>query len=97
MAEQTVKEALASAKKVLVGLGEEWKWKREAAAAAGVGDAPANSREALLAAYEGLYEWIKDTDYFIVTMATHGLIFVTPLGSQTETVVSMDASPQDLS
>ena len=34
MAEQTVKEALASAKKVLVGLGEEWKWKREAAEAA---------------------------------------------------------------
>ena len=103
MAEQTVKEALASAKKVLVGLGEEWKWKREAAEAAetagvaGAGNAPANSREALLAAYEGLYEWIKDTDYFIVTMATDGLIFETPLGSQTETVVSMDASAADVS
>ncbi len=103
MAEQTVKEALTSAKKVLVGLGEEWKWKREAAEAAetagvaGAGNAPANSREALLAAYEGLYELIKDTDYFIVTMATDGLIFETPLGSQTETVVSMDASAADVS
>ena len=66
---EKVKEKIASADKVLIGLGEEWK--------RGISD----DRE-LLSAYDSLYELIKDKDYFIVTMAVDGMIFDTALGSR---------------
>ena len=58
---EKVKEKIASADKVLIGLGEEWK--------RGISD----DRE-LLSAYDSLYELIKDKDYFIVTMAVEDSI-----------------------
>lgn len=73
------RERLMSCQKVLVGLGGEWKIKKE-------------NREQVMAAYEALYQLLRDKDYFIVTMATDGAIFDSPLGSQTETAVSSDPS-----
>ena len=69
---------LSGCQKLLVGLGEEWKWKR--------GDK--EQEERLRAAYRNLYELVKDKDYFIITMATDALIFDTALGSETETAVT---------
>jgi len=68
-------ERLASCQKVLVGLGEEWN---------NIPEAQAQE------AYASLYQMLKDKDYFIITMATDAVIYNTKLGSQTETVVSMD-------
>ena len=48
---------LAGCQKLLIGLGEEWKWKR--------GD---EAQEAQLReAYANLYELVKDKDYFVLT------------------------------
>lgn len=66
---------LASCKKVLVGLGEEWK------------NLPEDEAKE---AYASLYRLLKDKDYFIITMATDAAIYDTELGSQAETVVSAD-------
>ena len=74
---QKVKEKIASADKVLIGLGEEWKRGKS------------DDRE-LLSAYDSLYELIKDKDYFIVTMAVDGMIFETALGSRMDGAVSSD-------
>lgn len=50
------------------------------------------------AAYEALYQLVRDKDYFIITMATDALIYETSLGSQAETVISTEAvSPEELS
>lgn len=78
---QMLKEKIASADKVLIGLGEEWKKK--------------DKEEILKAAYESLFQLVKDKDYFIVTMAVDGMIFDTSLGSQTETVISTDLEPEE--
>ena len=75
---EMIRARLAGCQKLLIGLGEEWKWKR--------GD---EAREARLReAYANLYELVKDKDYFIITMATDALIFDTKLGSRTETAVT---------
>ena len=58
---------LSGCQKLLIGLGEEWKWKR--------GDAAQEAR--LREAYANLYELVKNKDYFIITMATDALIFET--------------------
>lgn len=79
---EKVKEKIASADKVLIGLGEEWK--------RGIND----DRE-LLSAYDSLYELIKDKDYFIVTMAVDGMIFDTALGSRMDRTVSSDPEPEE--
>lgn len=83
MMETDLQGRLSRGGKVLVGLGEEWKLPR--------GGAP----DGLLRAYEALYRLLKDRDYFIVTMATDGLIFHTPLGSRQETVAAGTEGPQD--
>ena len=46
---------LSGCQKLLIGLGEEWKWKR--------GDAAQEAR--LREAYANLYELVKNKDYFI--------------------------------
>ena len=62
---EMIRARLAGCQKLLIGLGEEWKWKR--------GD---EAQEAQLReAYANLYELVKDKDYFIITMATDALIF----------------------
>lgn len=73
------KMRLDSCRKVLVGLGEEWR----------IGDDP-EKRKTVLKAYEALYQLLKDKDYFIITMATDAVIYETLLGSRTETAVSSD-------
>lgn len=79
---QKVKEKIALADKVLIGLGEEWKRGKS------------DDRE-LLSAYDSLYELIKDKDYFIVTMAVDGMIFETALGSRMDGAVSSDPEPEE--
>lgn len=71
-------ERLHGCRRVLIGLGEEWKLGPEDTE---------ERREKLLAAYQGLYEMIRDKDYFIVTMAVDALIYETKLGSRTEQVM----------
>ena len=84
---EMIRARLAGCQKLLIGLGEEWKWKR--------GD---EAQEAQLrAAYANLYELVKDKDYFIITMATDALIFETELGSQTETAVTEEIHMEDFS
>lgn len=73
------KARLASCRKVLVGLGEEWR----------VGDSP-EKEKAVREAYDALYRLLQDKDYFVITMATDAVIYDTPLGSRTETVCSVD-------
>ena len=72
---EMIRARLAGCQKLLIGLGEEWKWKR-------------GYEAQLRAAYANLYELVKDKDYFIITMATDALIFDTKLGSGTETAVT---------
>ncbi len=75
---EKIRGRLTGCQKLLIGLGEEWKWKR--------GDAAQEAR--LREAYEKLYDLVKDKDYFIITMATDALIFDTKLGSENETAVT---------
>ncbi len=75
-----MKERIQNCPQIVVGLGEEWKCRPEADAA---------KREALKQAYESLYRMLKDKDYFIITMATDGLIYETSLGSTAEEVASV--------
>ncbi len=90
MDDRMFRDRLASAKKVLIGLGEEWNVKGEA------GDPEtSDNRAELLAAYDALCQLVKDKDYFIVTMDADGLIFDSVLGSQTETVVSSDKAAEE--
>lgn len=84
---EMIRVRLAGCQKLLIGLGEEWKWKR--------GD---EAQEAQLrAAYANLYELVKDKDYFIITMATDARIFDTKLGSGTETAVTEKIQMEEVS
>lgn len=74
-----LRERLSGCRKLLIGLGEEWKLKE---------DTPEN-RARLLSAYDALYQLIKDKDYFIITMASDALIYETALGSREETAVCL--------
>lgn len=74
-----IKERIALADKVLVGLGEEWRVK----------GSPEKEKE-VRQAYAELYKLLKDKDYFIVTMATDAVIFDTELGREDEHVVSTE-------
>lgn len=56
----SLKDRLAACEKVLVGIGKEWS---------------IDGNQEVMAAYEVLYQWIKDKDYFIVTTNTDGAIF----------------------
>ncbi len=82
------KERLGSCQKVLIGLGEEWKFRRE------MEDSKKKGR--LCEAYQALYELVRDRDYFIITMATDGLIYETPLGSRQETVIPAEAAKEEI-
>ena len=84
---EMIRARLAGCQKLLIGLGEEWKWKR--------GDEAQEAR--LREAYANLYELVKDKDYFIITMATDALIFETELGSQTETAVTEEIHMEEVS
>lgn len=77
MEKQMVKERLAGCRKVLVGLGEEWKITR--------GDV--KQEQKIRRAYEALYRILRNKDYFIVTMATDAVIFDTALGSSEEHII----------
>ena len=74
---EKLREKYNSCSRVLIGLGEEWKVRRDDEA----------QQKQIRRAYEALYELIKDKDYFIVTMATDAVIFETSLGSRTEYAV----------
>lgn len=91
------RERLDGSQKVLIGLGGEWKLRREAREwklRQGDGGAVRTAQEERLSrAYEALYRLIKDKDYFIITMATDAFIYESPLGSRTETVIS--AGPEE--
>ncbi len=78
MEKQDIIQKLASAGRVLVGLGEEWKLGP---------DADEARQERILAAYDALYGLLKEKDYFIITMATDARIYGTRLGSSQERVV----------
>lgn len=84
---EMIRARLAGCQKLLIGLGEEWKWKR--------GDEAQEAR--LREAYANLYELVKDKDYFIITMATDALIFDTKLGSGTETAVTEKIQMEEVS
>ena len=84
---EMIRARLAGCQKLLIGLGEEWKWKR--------GDEAQEAR--LREAYTNLYDLVKDKDYFIITMATDALIFETELGSQTETAVTEEIHMEEVS
>ncbi len=68
-----LKEKLRDAKRVLIGIGGEWK-------AEGKLSDERNCK--VKAAYEGLYQLVKDKDYFIVTTLTDGVIYETQLDGQ---------------
>jgi len=78
MGENQWKERLERCGRVLIGLGEEWKLCK----------GKEERKEQVLKGYEVLYQWVKNKDYFIITMATDGVIFDTLLGSSQEVVVS---------
>lgn len=78
-----LEKRLFGCKKLLIGLGEEWKLDKEG-----------QRRELLHNAYRCLYQAVKDKDYFIITMATDAMIYDTPLGSRQETVMSSDSSQE---
>ena len=84
---EKIRGRLTGCQKLLIGLGEEWKWKR--------GDAAQEAR--LREAYEKLYDLVKDKDYFIITMATDALIFDTKLGSENETAVTEEIHMEEVS
>lgn len=77
MDRQKLETRLNQCRKVLVGLGEEWKITR--------GDEGQEKR--IRQAYDALYKLLRDKDYFIVTMATDAVIFDTLLGSGEEQVL----------
>lgn len=83
-----LKDRLSASRKVLIGLGSEWKLNRDSEMAE-------IRREQLVSAYEMLSELIKDRDYFIVTMATDGLIYETSLGSRTECVADGEVDAEE--
>lgn len=78
-------ERISSCKRLLVGLGEEWKMRRisETASIEEIQKAKLYN-DKLLKAYEALYRLVQDKDYFIVTMATDAEIYETLLGSSQE-------------
>lgn len=68
-----MKEKIQEAKRVLIGIGGEWKIK---------GKLSDEGNYRVKAAYEGLYQLIKNKDYFIVTTLTDGAIYESQLDRQ---------------
>lgn len=69
---------LREAEKVVIGLGGEWKLSDDGRPVRErrLSDDPAQKR--LRAAYEALYELVKDKDYYLVTTVTDGAVYDTP-------------------
>ena len=69
---------LQEAEKVVIGLGGEWKLADDGRPVRErrLLDDPAQNR--LRAAYEALYELVKDKDYYLVTTVTDGAVYDTP-------------------
>ena len=67
---------LREAEKVVIGLGGEWKLADDGRPVRErrLSDDPAQKR--LRAAYEALYELVKDKDYYLVTTVTDGAIYL---------------------
>ena len=65
---------LREAEKVVIGLGGEWKLADDGRPVRErrLSDDPAQKR--LRAAYEALYELVKDKDYYLVTTVTDGAV-----------------------
>lgn len=62
-----IAEQIADSEKVLIGIGVEWS----------LAQCPE-----VMDAYEALYSWIKDKDYFIVTTNTDGAIYESSLDGE---------------
>lgn len=86
----------AASRRLLIGLGEEWKMRR-------ISDTDSieeiqkaeQHNDKLMRAYEALYRLVRDKDYFIVTMATDAKIYDTPLGSTQEYAASEEEPEQE--
>lgn len=68
-----LKEAMADAEKILVGIGGEWKLSE---------DADPQRISEVKEGYHQLYELIKDKDYFVVTTVTDGEIWKSELSEE---------------
>lgn len=85
MESNQVREHIRQCDKLMIGLGEEWRVDRE----------DPDAVKKICAAYQNLYNLIKDKDYFIVTMAMDAVIFDTELGSTAEKVICTDPPLKD--
>lgn len=73
----SLEEHLNHARKVLVGIGQEWHIDGVAQGSDGFPDS--DTKDRIMQAYEMLYQMIKDKDYFIVTTNTDAIIFQSPI------------------
>ena len=73
---------LREAEKVVIGLGGEWKLADDGRPVRErrLSDDPTQKR--LRAAYEALYELVKDKDYYLVTTVTDGAVYDTPFDAK---------------
>lgn len=69
-----MKEAVAGAERVLIGIGGEWKQDGQ--------DLEEKKREKIRQAYGALYDLVKDKDYFVVTTLTDGAIYATEFSKE---------------
>ena len=74
-------EALSGAEKVLIGIGGEWKLKDDGRDVRLRCLADEAQRE-LKAAYEALWDLVRDKDYYVVTTVTDGAVYDTDFDSK---------------
>ena len=68
---------LAASERILIGIGPEWGLKSEKRKS-GIAGFPDPEQAEIKAAYEALYEMVKDKDYYLVTTLTDGAVYDTP-------------------
>ncbi len=73
---EEIRRRVQSGGKVLIGIGSEWKQNRNDS-----DETEITIRPEVEKAYQSLYEWIKDADYFLVTTVTDGMIWRGPFDS----------------
>ena len=75
--DQTLSARLAASERILIGIGPEWGLKSEKKK---IRDCRLSDPEQaeIKAAYEALYEMVKDKDYYLVTTLTDGAVYDTP-------------------
>lgn len=71
-----MKEAVAGAERILIGIGGEWNMEGK------LGRAEQNRKENIRKAYKALYDLVKDKDYFVVTTLTDGEIYTTAFSKE---------------